>query len=151
MDESPPRHQRGRRGNRGDTSGATKPRDRGFLVVNADRQYQVLRGLASPVRLRILRLLNRQGPKNINQIAEILGLPQSTIVTNVQVLEEAELISTSLGKATKGQQKVCAARYTEIVVNLDPDDPSRENNVVEVEMPLGLYTNSDVSAPCGLC
>jgi len=151
MDESSPRHQRSRRGNRGDASGATKPRDRDFLVVNADRQYQVLRGLASPVRLRILRLLNRQGPKNINQIAEILGLPQSTIVTNVQVLEEAELISTSLGKATKGQQKVCAARYTEIVVNLDPDDPSRENNVVEVEMPLGLYTNSDVSAPCGLC
>jgi predicted transcriptional regulator len=151
MDESLPRLQRGPRGNRRDTSGAAKPRDLGFLVVNADRQYQVLRGLASPVRLRILRLLNRQGPKNINQIAEILGLPQSTIVTNVQVLEEAELISTSLGKATKGQQKVCAARYTEIVVNLDPDDPSRENNVVEVEMPLGLYTNSDVSAPCGLC
>ena len=151
MNESLPRQPRGRRSHRGAPSGTTKPRDRGFLVVNADRQYQVLRGLASLVRLRILRLLNRQGPKNINQIAEMLGLPQSTIVTNVQVLEEAELISTSLGKAAKGQQKVCAARYTEIVVNLDPDDPSRENNVVEVEMPLGLYTNSDVSAPCGLC
>ncbi len=111
----------------------------------------MLRGLASPVRLRILRLLNRHGPKNINQIAEVLGLPQSTIVTNVQVLEEAELISTSLGKAAKGQQKICAARYSEIVVNLDPDDPSRENNIVEVEMPLGLYTSSNVSAPCGLC
>lgn len=120
-------------------------------MVDAGRQYQVLRGLASPVRLRILKLLNRQGPKNINQIAEALGLPQSTIATNVQVLEEAELISTSLGKAAKGQQKICAARYSEIVVNLDPDDPSRENNIVEVEMPLGLYTSSNVSAPCGLC
>lgn len=150
MDQRSPSH-RARRTNGG---GGPKGEDRqglGFLVVNADRQYQVLRGLASPVRLRILKLLNRHGPKNINQIAEALGLPQSTIATNVQVLDEAELISTSLGKAAKGQQKVCAARYSEIVVNLDPDDPSRENNVVEVEMPLGLYTSSNVSAPCGFC
>ncbi|UZF94971.1 ArsR/SmtB family transcription factor [Bosea sp. NBC_00550] len=151
MNESPLSPHRGRRSNGGRVSRAEGRQDLGFLVVNADRQYQVLRGLASPVRLRILKLLNRQGPKNINQIAEALGLPQSTIATNVQVLEEAELISTSLGKAAKGQQKICTARYSEIVVNLDPDDPSRDRNIVEVEMPLGLYTSSNVSAPCGFC
>ncbi|POR48040.1 ArsR/SmtB family transcription factor [Bosea psychrotolerans] len=151
MNENPPSLHRGRRSNASRAPRAEGRQDLGFLVVNADRQYQVLRGLASPVRLRILRLLNRQGPKNINQIAEALGLPQSTIATNVQVLEEAELISTSLGKAAKGQQKICAARYSEIVVNLDPDDPSRDHNIVEVEMPLGLYTSSNVSAPCGFC
>ncbi len=151
MNENPPSLHRGRRGNGSRAPHAEGRQDLGFLVVNADRQYQVLRGLASPVRLRILKLLNRQGPKNINQIAEALGLPQSTIATNVQVLEEAELISTSLGKAAKGQQKICAARYSEIVVNLDPDDASRDRNIVEVEMPLGLYTSSNVSAPCGFC
>jgi predicted transcriptional regulator len=26
-----------------------------------------------------------------------------------------------------------------------------ENNVIEVEMPVGLFTSYDVSAPCGLC
>ena len=125
--------------------------DRSFLVVSADRQNRVLHALASPVRMRILKLLNREGAKNINQIAEGLGLPQSTIATNVQVLDDAELIVTTLGKASKGQQKICSARYAEIVVNLDPEDPSRDRNVVEVEMPLGLYTSSNVSAPCGLC
>lgn len=130
---------------------AKRKADRSYLVVNADRQYQFLRGLASPVRLRILRLLLRQGPLNINQIAEALSLPQSTIATNVQVLEETELISTSLSKAAKGQQKVCSAKYAEIVVNLDPEDTSRDKNIIEVEMPLGLYTSSAVFAPCGLC
>ena len=125
--------------------------DRAYLVVNADRQYQFLRGLASPVRLRILRLLLRQGPCNINRIAEELSLPQSTIATNVQVLEETELISTTFSKAAKGKQKICAAKYAEIVVNLDPEDTSRDKNVIEVEMPLGLYTSSNVFAPCGLC
>jgi predicted transcriptional regulator len=122
-----------------------------FLAVDPSRQFAVVRGLASPVRVRILQLLRRKGPLNVNQIAEALDLPQSTIATNIQVLEEAELIDTSLGKASKGQQKICAARFDEIVIQLAPDPPSREKNVIEVEMPLGLYTSCEVSAPCGMC
>jgi DNA-binding transcriptional ArsR family regulator len=125
--------------------------DRPFLVVNADQQYRVLHGLASPVRLRILRLLLGRGSLNINQIAEALDLPQSTIATNVQVLEDAELVATALSKAAKGQQKICTARHAEIVVKLDPESPSRDKNIIDVEMPLRLYTNCNVSAPCGLC
>ena len=124
---------------------------RSFLVVNPERQFGILRGLASPVRVRILRLLRRNGPLNVNQIAEALDLPQSTIASNIQILEETELIETRVGRATKGQQKVCAARFDEIVVRLDPQEPSREKNVIDVEMPLGLYTSYSVSAPCGLC
>ncbi len=124
---------------------------RNFLVVNALQDHQMLRGLASPLRLRILRLLLRRGPLNINQIAEALDQPQSTIATNVQILEDSSLISTTIGKAAKGQQKVCAARYAEVVVKLDQEDASHAKDVVEVEMPLGLYTAANVSAPCGLC
>jgi predicted transcriptional regulator len=124
---------------------------RRFLVVNPERQFGVLRGLASPVRVRILRLLRRAGPLNVNQISEALDLPQSTIATNVQILEDSELIDVALGKATKGQQKICSARFDEIIVRLDAEDASRSNNVIEVEMPLGLYTSCEVSAPCGLC
>lgn len=124
---------------------------RSFLVIDPDKQFGVLRGLASPVRLRILRLLRRQGPLNVNSIAEALDLPQSTIASNVQILEDAGLIDTMLGKASKGQQKICAARFDEVVVRLDPEETSRERNVIEVEMPLGLYTSYNVAAPCGLC
>jgi predicted transcriptional regulator len=124
---------------------------RSFLVVHPERQFEVVRGLSSPVRIRILRLLRRQGPLNVNQIAEALDLPQSTIATNVQILEDSELIVTELGKAAKGQQKICTARFDEIVIRLDAEDPTRDRNIIEVEMPLGLYTSCDVSAPCGLC
>ncbi|WP_425330060.1 ArsR/SmtB family transcription factor [Terrirubrum flagellatum] len=124
---------------------------RSFLVVNPERQFDILRGLASPARVRILRLLRKRGPLNVNQIAEALGLPQSTIATNIQILEEAELIETEIGKASKGQQKICAARFDEVVIRLEPEDSSRDKNIVEVEMPLGLYTSYNVSAPCGLC
>jgi DNA-binding transcriptional ArsR family regulator len=115
----------GRKRNGAVASPAQLTTDRSFLVVNADQQYRILHGLASPVRLRILRLLLRQGSLNINQIAAALDLPQSTIATNVQVLEDAELVATALGKAAKGQQKICTARHAEIVVKLDPENPSR--------------------------
>ena len=124
---------------------------RSFLVVNPERQFGVVRGLASPVRILILRLLRRRGAMNVNQISEALGLPQSTIATNVQILEVAELIDVTVVKATKGQQKVCAARFDEIVVRLDAEEASRDKNVIKVEMPLGLYTSYEVLAPCGMC
>lgn len=122
-----------------------------FLVVDPMRQFDIVRGLASPMRLRILQHLRRNGPANVNEIAAALKLPQSTVATNIQLLERAKLIAASLGKAAKGQQKVCSARYDEIIIQLAPTQPNRERDVVEVEMPLGLYTSCEVTAPCGLC
>src|SRR6266702_8292874 len=113
---------------------------RSFLNVNPETQFEIVRGLASPVRVRILRLLRRRGPLNVNQISEALGMPQSTIATNIQILEESDLIETETGRARKGQQKICAARFDEIVIRLDGEETSREKDIIEVEMPLGLYT-----------
>ncbi len=111
--DSPPTDQSRRSGRDERTGQERAGTGRNFLIVNAHRDHHILRGLASPLRLRILRLLLRQGPLNINQIAEALDQPQSTIASNVQILEDSDLISTTIGKAAKGQQKVCAARYAE--------------------------------------
>ena len=48
----------------------------------------MLRALASEVRVAILKLLHVEGPMNVNDIADKLGLPQSTVSTNMQILEE---------------------------------------------------------------
>jgi hypothetical protein len=64
-------------------------------------------------------------------------MPQSTIATNIQILEESDLIDTEIGRARKGQQKICAARFDEIVIRLDGEETSREKDIIEVEMPLG--------------
>jgi len=122
-----------------------------FLNVNPELQFEVIRGLSSPIRIKILKLLRRAGPLNVNQIAETFGLPQSTIATNIQVLEESGLIETQIVKATKGQQKICSARFDEIVIRLDAESTQQTDGMVEVAMPLGLYTSCAVSAPCGLC
>src|SRR5882672_1753491 len=129
-------------------SGVTQ---RNFLTVDPDDNLGVLKGLSSPVRIKILRLLHLNGPMNVNEISAALALPQSTVATNVQVLETAELIRTETSKASKGQQKICSARFDEVVIRLDGAPARQQDHLIEVAMPLGLYTSCHVSAPCGLC
>ncbi len=125
--------------------------ERKFLTINPEDNIDAVKGLASPLRIQILRLLRMRGPMNVNEISETLGLPQSTIATNIHVLEASSLISTEVIKATKGQQKVCSVRFDDIIIRLDGAPAEHQENIVEVAMPLGLFTAFQVSAPCGLC
>ena len=122
-----------------------------FLTINPEDGIEVLKGLASTIRISILNALHAKGRLNVNEISRELRLPQSTVATNIQVLEEAGLIATETVKAKKGHQKICSARFDEIIVRFEGERAKRKDHLVEVAMPLGLFTSIDVSAPCGLC
>jgi predicted transcriptional regulator len=124
---------------------------RKFLTLSADESADAVRGIASPARVKILKLLRESGPLNVNEISDALDLPQSTIATHIQVLERSELIETDIVKASKGQQKICSVRYDEIIIRFDDESTVKGRDSVEVSMPIGLYTSCNVSAPCGLC
>jgi len=121
-----------------------------YLVVDPAERLDLIKGLASEVRVSILKLLGTQGAKNVNQIAEELGLPQSTISSNLQVLEKVGLVITRTQKARKGSQKVCQSVFSEILVAFN-DSHAEGAEDLEVAMPLGLYTRCEVTGPCGLC
>lgn len=125
--------------------------NRQFIVVDPLERLDVLKCLASEVRVRILKLLTRKGPHNVNQVAEQLGLPQSTISSNIQALVEAGLVQTRSQRARKGSQKICHSTFSELLIAFNEERSRRGNDTVEVEMPLGLYTRCETSAPCGLC
>jgi predicted transcriptional regulator len=120
-----------------------------ILIIQLPRDFVVLKGLASEVRLKILEIL-RKGDKNVNEIKHEIGLPQSTIATNIMLLEKAKLIETRNLKAAKGTQKICSALYDEFVISL-PEPATEVNNAIEVEMPIGLFIEYAVSPPCGIC
>lgn len=122
-----------------------------IVVIDPLERIDLLKSLASEVRLRILELLQRLGPRNVNEVAEELGLPQSTVSANIQVLVDAGLIQTKTQKARKGSQKVCFTTFTELLIAFKDRGVARDGDAIEVAMPLGLYTRCEVSAPCGLC
>jgi predicted transcriptional regulator len=120
-----------------------------ILVIELKKDLPVLKGLASAIRLSILELL-REKSLNVGEIAGIPKLPQSTVATNVIALENVGLIETRSRKASKGNQKVCFPIYEEFIVKF-PEAKREENNVIEVEMPVGLFIHYEVSPPCGMC
>jgi predicted transcriptional regulator len=124
---------------------------RNFLVVDPAEGTATLRALASPSRVKILKLLHTRGPLNVNEIGAALGLPQSTVSSNIQILEDGGLIRCETTKARKGNQKVCHSAFDEVVVMFKEDLKPKSDRTIEVAMPLGLYTSCSVSAPCGLC
>ena len=124
---------------------------RNFLIVDPEEGIEVLKAFASPARVKVLKLLHTQGAMNINDIASTLGLPQSSVSSNVQILEEAGLIRTETQRARKGNQKLCHTLFDEVLVMFKEDRAQATGDKVEVAMPLGLYTSCEVSAPCGLC
>ncbi|WP_337267395.1 ArsR/SmtB family transcription factor [Oryzifoliimicrobium ureilyticus] len=124
---------------------------KGFLAINAERDASILRALSAPARVSMLKLLCSKGAMNINEITQALGLPQSTVATGIQMLEEAGLVEAKVMKARKGSQKICRALYDEILVSFEDAARKTQENVIEVAMPVGLYTSCETHAPCGLC
>lgn len=122
-----------------------------IVVIDPLERIDLLKSLASEVRIRILELLHRCGPRNVNQVAEELGLPQSTISANIQVLVDAGLVQTKSQKARKGSQKLCYTTFSELLIAFKDRGAEQNEGAIEVAMPLGLYTRFEVSAPCGLC
>lgn len=122
-----------------------------IIVVDPLERPDILRSLASEVRVRILEHLTRKGPRNVNQVAEELDLPQSTVSSNIQVLVDAGLVQTRAEKGRKGSQKICHSIFTELLIAFKDREPAAAANAIEVAMPIGLYTRAEVSAPCGLC
>jgi predicted transcriptional regulator len=119
-----------------------------IMIIQLPQDFKVLKGLASDVRLKILEIL-RRGDRNVNEIKDEMGLPQSTIATNIMILEEARIIETRSLKAVKGTQKVCSALYDEFIMEFS--EPNHGNDAIEVEMPIGLFIEYKVSPPCGMC
>jgi len=121
-----------------------------FLMITPEDGADVLKSLAAPARLAILTLLHERGALNVNDIADILELPQSSTSSHIHSLEAAGLITTESQKGRKGSQKICKATHEEVVLSFAHGKQSDEN-VIEVAMPVGLYSEFDVVAPCGLC
>src|SRR5574344_259879 len=119
------------------------------LVINPLEDIDKLKALASEPRVSMLNLLREQR-LNINEIAEALKLPQSTVATHISILEEAGLIVTESVKAKKGNQKICRPAFRELLVQF-PEKPNAEKDYVDIEMPIGIFTDCHVTTPCGLC
>jgi predicted transcriptional regulator len=93
----------------------------------------------------------KEGKRNVSEIARLLSIPQSTAVVSIKVLKAAGLVDIEMAPGRKGSQKICSLPYDEVVIQLPSMNKEVDDRTVEVQMPVGLYTDFEVSPPCGLC
>jgi predicted transcriptional regulator len=108
----------------------------------------VFRALASETRTDILRYLGDRVVA-VNQIAQDLNLKPSTATMHISILERAGLLHTELRPASRGLQKVCARTYDELVFDL-PRGAHHTRDAVDVEMPIGGFSDFSAQPTCGL-
>jgi predicted transcriptional regulator len=122
---------------------------RRILTVEYDAVGALAKALSSPVRRKIIEALAEE-ELSIQELADQLGIPQSTCTVNVQALERTGLISTRNEPGTKGSRKICTVAYDEAVIPIHGRHGNPDDRLIEVDMPIGLYTNYETVGPCGL-
>jgi len=122
---------------------------RRILTAEPERVEELSKALSSPVRRRILNALATQ-ERSIQELADHLGIPQSSCTVNVQTLELAGLLTTRNEPGAKGSRKICSVAYDEVILPVHSDRPLDAEKSLVMEMPIGLYTDYDTSGPCGL-
>nr|WP_202886932.1 helix-turn-helix domain-containing protein [Cohnella zeiphila] len=126
-------------------NGVNEPRQE-TIRYPASRIVDVAKALSGDVRVRILEALGDR-PMSVGQLAEALGVAQPTISINVQILEQAELVSSSQGA---NREKICAATCRSILLELPAKPGEGLHRTEEIHMPIGLYSHCSVQPTCGM-
>lgn len=117
--------------------------------VSAEHDFEeILKALASEKRLDILRYLGGH-IASVNEVAEALDMPPSTVTMHVNLLEHAGLIKTELRPASRGLKKLCIRTFDQIVVKL-PTGERVLDNTVDIAMPIGAYADAAIAPTCGI-
>lgn len=78
---------------------------------------KVGRALASPTRLRILRVLAEKEMSNA-ELAQALGGTEANASAQTKILLDAGLLTCQYDKGVHGLRKICATRVNQIIVTL---------------------------------
>lgn len=107
----------------------------------------IFKALSSEIRIRILELLAQNQAMNLNELAGKLNLSNGAVTMHIKKLEESGLIeiNTSVGK--HGIQKICYLNKDKLMIDLRSVETE---NLYEVEIQVGHYSNYSAAPTCGL-
>jgi predicted transcriptional regulator len=100
-------------------------------------------------RLRVLSLIMER-PMSQLELSKAAKLPLSSVSNHVNALADAGLIYISYQPAPKGHIKICHPAVTGIRVVFGSAKQEDAPEGVSYEMPVGLFSDANVAAPCGM-
>ncbi|MCD8074708.1 MAG: helix-turn-helix domain-containing protein [Lachnospiraceae bacterium] len=116
--------------------------------VTLKEQLPLFQALSSELRIQILKLIAANSGISLKQIAAILKIPLSTLSPHINKLIACGLIRVEEEAASHGMQKCCYPRTTQILV--DFGDAGNRLPLYQAEIPIGQYSDFNVTPTCGL-
>ncbi|NLO99526.1 MAG: winged helix-turn-helix transcriptional regulator [Clostridiaceae bacterium] len=117
-------------------------------IYNLDEALELCKVLSSPIRIEIIRILKQNRLVNLNELSEMLGVTNGAITAHIKMLYKEGIIDIIHSPGKRGVQKNCFLKEHKFLINLFSD--YKPENVYEVSMPVGSYTQHDVFPTCGL-
>lgn len=115
-----------------------------------ENSLTIFKALGSPVRVKILRLIQEKEGLNIKQIAQSLNMPVTTLSPHLNLLNEAGLIRFVDQPLAHGTQKCCFPDTDLDHLLIDLSLTSSDLQTYITEIPIGHYTDFSVSPTCGI-
>ena len=106
--------------------------------------------LSSETRVQIIQLLTKR-TYNLRELAAILQLSPGIITRHIDMLEECGIIWCENISGKRGIQKVCHLTEDEVTLTFRNGEKVDNKRSAVLSIPVGLYSNYDVKATCGLC
>ncbi len=113
-----------------------------------DAQLPVFQALSSEIRIQIMDLILGQNGINLKQLASSLNISISTLSPHVAKLRDCGLIRLEDAPASHGTQKCCYPAMEQLLISLDP--LANLAPVILEEIPIGHYSDFDITPTCGL-
>ena len=121
-----------------------------LAIEDPERLCQVSRALSNPVRLKILQLLGKKSMLSVNDLADSLDVPVSTVALNIRTLEEAGLIFTENMPGIRGMLKLSTRKIDSLSIDLMPP-AANTGSVLTTHLPVGGYSRvGRIKPTCGL-
>ena len=110
----------------------------------------LFKALGSDLRIQIIKLLLEKGEMNMNEIAGSLGITNGALTSHIKKLEECGLVSVLSEHEGHGNQKLCRVHTDRILIDVMPQVPEENKNLYSVDIPVGQYTDYQISPTCGI-
>lgn len=110
----------------------------------------VFKALGSHTRAEIFTLIQHQPGLNIKQIAQKMNIPVTTLSPHLNILREAGLIRIIDKPLNHGIQKCCFPEDGIDQICIDLISKEQEYAIYSADIPIGHYTDFDVTPTCGI-
>ncbi|MBD3159451.1 MAG: helix-turn-helix domain-containing protein [Candidatus Lokiarchaeota archaeon] len=94
------------------------PSSNDTLELTGDDIIAVGSALGTASRLKIIRLLQEEGPMMITEIAKRLDMTEANSSAQVKILEEVGIIEAEYEAGKHGLKKICSVKKNKIVFKL---------------------------------